>query len=59
MDFCISGQEAVDQVKRVYSCGLQYKLIITDFNMPVMDGIKSTTEIRQFLTNKRYITKDD
>jgi CheY-like chemotaxis protein len=28
---------------------MQYRLILTDFNMPVMDGIKATYKIREFL----------
>jgi CheY-like chemotaxis protein len=29
---------------------MQYRLILTDFNMPVMDGIKATYKIREFLS---------
>ncbi len=42
VDFCITGLEAFDLVKETYTNGMSYKLILTDFNMPVMDGIKST-----------------
>ena len=49
VDFCITGLEAFDLVKETYQNGMSYKLILTDFNMPVMDGIKSTKKIRQFL----------
>jgi CheY-like chemotaxis protein len=51
VDFCITGLEAFDLVKETYISGMSYKLILTDFNMPVMDGIKSTQKIREFLTN--------
>ena len=59
VDFCISGQEAVDQVKKVYDYGLSYKLIITDFNMPIMDGIQATYEIRKYLEQERAIERKD
>lgn len=38
-DFCITGQEAVDQVKMVNNFGLRYSIILTDIQMPIMDGI--------------------
>ena len=47
-DFCINGQEAVDQVKKAYSNGIKYRLILTDFSMPVLDGIQATQKIRSF-----------
>jgi CheY-like chemotaxis protein len=49
VDFCITGLEAVQKVKQIYSMGMGYKLILTDFNMPVMDGIKATYKIREYL----------
>ena len=38
---------------------MSYKLILTDFNMPICDGIKATSMIRQYLTNEKNIKKDD
>ena len=38
-DFCITGKEALDKVEEVYKNGQKYKLILTDFSMPVLDGI--------------------
>ena len=49
MDFCLSGEEAVTQVKKAYEHGMSYKIIFTDFSMPVMDGIEATYQIRKFL----------
>ena len=51
VDYCINGQEAVDMVEQASSHGLTYKLILTDFSMPVMAGIKSTQLIRQHYTS--------
>ena len=46
MDYCLSGKEALNQVKQAYEQGLSYKIIFTDFSMPEMDGIQATYEIR-------------
>jgi CheY-like chemotaxis protein len=42
VDFGINGQEAVEMAKLSLRYGFRYKLILTDFNMPIMDGIEST-----------------
>ena len=39
VDFCISGEESLHQVKEAYKNKVFYKVIFTDFSMPVMDGI--------------------
>jgi CheY-like chemotaxis protein len=49
VDFCITGKEALDTVKKEYENGGSYKLILTDFMMPVMNGIVSTANIRKYL----------
>ena len=49
VDFCIHGKEALEQVKKTYEYGMSYCLILTDFSMPVMDGIEATAKIRAFL----------
>ena len=48
VDFCITGKEAVNKVKEIYGLGAKYKLILTDFNMPVMNGIEATSKIKTF-----------
>ena len=59
VDFCITGQEAVNKVKQIYSMEMQYRLILTDFNMPVMDGIKATYKIREFLRDEKTLSDDE
>ena len=48
VDFCINGQEAIDQIKNAYKFGISYKIILTDFSMPVKNGIEATRDIRKF-----------
>ena len=55
VDFCINGQEYVDKVKQTYESGHKYKIILTDFNMPVLDGVAATQQVRFFLTSKAGI----
>ena len=59
VDFCITGFEALDLVKQTYRSGMSYKLILTDFNMPVMDGIQSTTKILEFLKNEQKLPEEE
>jgi CheY-like chemotaxis protein len=58
VDFCITGQEALTKVKEKYDQGGTYKLILTDFMMPIMNGIESTKLIRQFLDEKKIPIED-
>ena len=53
VDFCIHGKEALNQVKKTYENGMCYTLILTDFSMPVMDGIEATAKIRKYLKTKK------
>jgi CheY-like chemotaxis protein len=53
VDYCITGQEALDQVISATVNGFFYKAILTDISMPVMDGIESTKKIRLFYTQQR------
>ena len=39
VDFCITGKEALNQVKGAFDVGIKYRIIFTDFSMPVMDGL--------------------
>jgi len=50
VDFCIDGQEALDTFIKSYEHGIRYKMILTDFKMPLMDGIEVTKRINQYLS---------
>jgi CheY-like chemotaxis protein len=49
VDFCIDGLEAFNNVINSARNGDLYDIILTDFNMPVCDGIKATRNIRHYL----------
>lgn len=58
IDFCINGQESVDKVIEAYESGMTYGIIFTDFSMPVLNGIESTSQIRNYLQNEQKIARD-
>ena len=50
VDYCITGEEALNQVVSATANGFFYKAILTDISMPVMDGIEATKKIRLYYT---------
>ena len=44
----MSGEEALRQVMED---GKEYKLIITDLSMPIMDGYKTAIKIRKYMAD--------
>ena len=48
-DEATNGQEAVDMVtQRAYQeCCSSYKIVIMDFEMPIMNGLEATKKIRK------------
>ena len=46
LDSCITGLEAVNQIKHSFIDNIQYSIIFTDFSMPEMDGLEATQNIR-------------
>ena len=49
VDFCINGEEAIEMAKNSLKFGFTYKLILTDFNMPIMNGLEATCCLREIL----------
>ena len=49
VDFCITGLEALNQIKESTALGVKYQVVFTDFNMPIMSGIEATKQIREYL----------
>jgi CheY-like chemotaxis protein len=56
VDYCITGEEALNQVINSVENGFFYSAILTDISMPVMDGIEATKKIRMFY-NQQMIQK--
>lgn len=60
-DKALNGQEAVMKfinynLQKDCDCGLRYKLVLMDLNMPIMDGYKATTEILRM--HKLYLEEE-
>ena len=49
VDFCINGQEALKMAELSKKHDFKYKVILTDFSMPVMDGLEATKRLREIL----------
>ena len=46
VDFCMDGKDAVELIQRNYEAGIEYSLVLTDFQMPGYDGPKTTAAIK-------------
>ena len=53
VDVAMNGQEAVDCIETGLKLGLEYKLVLTDFSMPVMDGLEATRKIKKLYIGKK------
>ena len=58
VDFSMTGLQALTKVKDSFLKGVTYKLILMDFNMPEMDGLESTLQIRNFFQQQQVSAKD-
>ena len=59
VDICINGQDQYQKIIEAYENDISYKIIFTDFNMPIMNGIESSKQIRRFLTEKMKIKRSN
>ena len=39
--------------------GIQYQIILTDFSMPIMNGIDATAHMRTYLNDELKIQKEN
>ena len=49
VDCCYSGAEALEKVKEAKAKGFRYDAFLVDWRMPDMDGLKTTTRLREEL----------
>ena len=54
IDFCFDGLEAMKLIKS----GQNYQIIFLDFNMPKLNGPKTTVAIRSFMEKVLKIQRD-
>lgn len=52
VDFCMNGEEASNLVEFAKGLNIHYKLIFTDFNMPIMNGLEATAKIREIVEDQ-------
>ncbi len=54
-DFAYSGKEAIEKVKIHHARREPFKLIVIDWQMPVMDGVETARQIRSVIGNESAI----
>ena len=52
VDVAVSGQDAIIMCQQRKTAGIDcYRLIVMDINMPGLDGVETTAEIRKIMDN--------
>ena len=59
VDFANNGKEMFEKIKQAYNNDLSYKIVFTDFSMPIMDGIQASFMIRKHLENHFKIKREN
>ena len=59
VEYCITGKEAIEQLQITSNYGMSYSLILTDFNMPIMNGIEATIKMRKYLKDELGLSPED
>jgi len=49
VDFCINGSEAFNLIQEAYKAGLDYKIILKDSDMPILNETKLKVKIKEYL----------
>ena len=52
LDLCISAKESIQKVKYAHSQGIIHNLILTDLQMPELNGIELTRNFRTIYRNE-------
>lgn len=57
VDFCINGEDALRTFETAYEHRFEYSMVILDFNMPKVDGLEASLQMRFALNNKMGIAQ--
>ena len=57
VDTCMNGKEAVEKVTDAYNHNIEFSMIFMDFSMPIMNGIESSSAIRDYLSRVKGIQR--
>ncbi|MBR3244013.1 MAG: amino acid permease [Parasporobacterium sp.] len=54
-DVCTEPLAAIDLIRKAYESGVAYRLVITDYKMPGMNGLDLTSQVREFDGGKTVV----
>ena len=59
IEYCFDGKDALQQLKEAYKNNESFKLIILDFNMPLMGGHEASKLMKEYLMEKVQLEEKD